>query len=434
MDGWMGEGCELAGRAGFATEDITPEPGISLFGYHRPFSSSAILDRLEVVAAVLEASGHLAVVITVDNVGMLVKDVTTVRREVATRLDMPISGVMVLFTHTHSAPDASGLAHELVVYGKRVQQAMVTAAVAAGRTLRPVSVAWGETSAPFAVNRRPACRNGKATMGVNPGGPASTRIGLLRIDDERAGHIAGLVVICGSHANVLKGDSSWISGDYPARLRKALRDRLGCTVAVGIGCAGDSNPRWRGTAGDLDRVADCISGPVLDTAAALRSQPLRRVWAASRVLPMQLMDLPGEQEAEALAGIAAREWEVDTSPWLSEVARLHDLGKTEISLDLEVQLLRINGGFLAGIPMEPFSEIESSVQARTQDAHGFLCGYTNGLVGYLPTESEFRRGGYEIEWMPVVYGLASGLLMPPRPQTASQVVEAVAQLYHESKP
>ena len=423
----------MTGRAGFATEDITPEPGISLFGYHRPFPSSAVLDRLEVVATVLEAAGDLVVVITVDNVGMLVKDVDMVRRVVAAEMDVPCSSVMVLFTHTHSAPDASGSTPELMAHGQRVREAMVATARAAGQRLRPAAIAWGETRAPFAVNRRATGPGGKAVLGVNTSGPVDTRIGLLRIDDERAYHMTGLLVICGSHGNVLKGDSSWISGDYQGWLRKVLREGLGCTVAVGTGCAGDSNPRWRGSTGDLERVAACISGPVVDKTAALSPEPLRRLWAASKVMRMRLVDLPGLQEARALAGTVAGEWEVDTARWLSAVTRQYEQGGSKISLDMEVQLVRVNNGFLAGVPMEPFSEIGIDVVAETGNRHGFLCGYTNGLIGYLPTEGEFQRGGYEIEWAPVVYGLEAGLLMPPRPETASEVVRAVADLYRESQ-
>jgi hypothetical protein len=423
----------MTGHAGFATEDITPEPGISLFGYHRPFPSSAVLDRLEVIAIALEAAGDLTVVITVDNIGMLVKDVDMVRRDIAAEMDVPRSSVMVLFTHTHSAPDASGSTPELVAYRQRVREAMVTAARVAGRRLHPATIAWGETRAPFAVNRRSTGPGGKAVLGANMDGPVDTRIGLLRIDDEQARRMVGLLVIAGSHGNVLRGDSSWISGDYPGWLRKVLSDRLGCTVAVGTGCAGDSNPRWRGSAGDLERVAACISGPVLDKTAALSPEPLRRLWAASKVMRMRLVDLPAPQEARALARTVAREWEVDTSPWLSTVLSLYEQGRMVVSLDMEVQLVRINGGFLAGVPMEPFSEIGLDVLAETGNRNGFLCGYTNGLIGYLPTEQEFLRGGYEIEWAPVVYGLEAGLLMPPRPETASEVVRKVAELYRKSQ-
>ncbi len=55
-------------------------------------------------------------------------------------------------------------------------------------------------------------------------------------------------------------------------------------------------------------------------------------------------------------------------------------------------------------------------------------GYTNGCIGYLATAKEHAAGGYEIEWMPVVYGYYEGLLMPPVPETADEVVDAAIRL------
>ena len=49
-------------------------------------------------------------------------------------------------------------------------------------------------------------------------------------------------------------------------------------------------------------------------------------------------------------------------------------------------------------------------------------------IGYLATAEEHAAGGYEIEWMPVVYGYYEGMVMPPVPQTAGEVVDVAAQL------
>lgn len=62
-------------------------------------------------------------------------------------------------------------------------------------------------------------------------------------------------------------------------------------------------------------------------------------------------------------------------------------------------------------------------------------GYTNGCIGYLATAEEHAAGGYEIEWMPVVYGYLEGMVMPPVPETADEVVDVAARLidrlYHD---
>lgn len=101
-----------------------------------------------------------------------------------------------------------------------------------------------------------------------------------------------------------------------------------------------------------------------------------------------------------------------------------------MTIDLEIQALRLQGGAVAGIPMEPFVESALEVRRRLGNEAAFFGGYTNGLIGYLPTEEEFPLGGYEVAWMPVVYGIAcGGYLMPARPETLGRVVDEVVRLY-----
>jgi len=78
---------------------------------------------------------------------------------------------------------------------------------------------------------------------------------------------------------------------------------------------------------------------------------------------------------------------------------------------------------------KPFAEIALGICRDLQSELVFFGGYTNGLVGYLPTASEIPRGGYEVEWMPVVYGPETGYLMHARPETADRIAEGVRQLY-----
>jgi hypothetical protein len=85
--------------------------------------------------------------------------------------------------------------------------------------------------------------------------------------------------------------------------------------------------------------------------------------------------------------------------------------------------------------MEPFAELSLAFRERTASfAAGehslYLCfgGYTNGVLGYLATADEYQAGGYEIEWMPVVYGYYEGMLTPPVPESGDEVVTAAVRL------
>ena len=48
-------------------------------------------------------------------------------------------------------------------------------------------------------------------------------------------------------------------------------------------------------------------------------------------------------------------------------------------------------------PLELFCEISNEVRDRSPFPFTFYYGYTNGWLGYLPTEEEWKYGGYEVD-------------------------------------
>ena len=420
----------MEGSVGFAVVDITPPVGVELCGYHRASASDGVLARLYATAVAFETAEARAMLISVDNVGMVVTDADSVRDRIAEALGMRRSEIMLRFTHTHSGPWVGGEQdpHRMNLYA--LEAHLAHAAREAWEGLRPCRVGWGVAHAQIGENRRERGPDGKVRMGRHPEGPTDNRIGVLKVEDAASGELMGLLVICTAHANVLKGDSTVISGDYPGWAQEMLHRALGCPVAILNGACGNVNARWRGTVRDLERMAQAVSGAVLGTLPLIDPVALSELRTGTLTLEMGLMPLPQPEEARKLADVVAREWEVDTSPWLDVVQRMYVDGKRDLTMDLGVQMLRLQGGVVAGIPMEPFVESALEVRRRLGNEAAFFGGYTNGLIGYLPTEEEFPLGGYEVAWMPVVYGIdCGGYLMPARPETLGRVVDAVARLY-----
>jgi neutral ceramidase len=60
-----------------------------------------------------------------------------------------------------------------------------------------------------------------------------------------------------------------------------------------------------------------------------------------------------------------------------------------------VQALRIGTVCLTAWPCEPFCELGLEVKARSSAPFPVALGYSNGLIGYVPTAREFAFGGYE---------------------------------------
>jgi hypothetical protein len=44
-----------------------------------------------------------------------------------------------------------------------------------------------------------------------------------------------------------------------------------------------------------------------------------------------------------------------------------------------------------------FCEISNAIRNRSPFPYTFYFGYTNGWLGYLPTEKAFQHGGYEVD-------------------------------------
>jgi hypothetical protein len=69
--------------------------------------------------------------------------------------------------------------------------------------------------------------------------------------------------------------------------------------------------------------------------------------------------------------------------------------RTRKTQPAEVQVLRMGDVLIAGIPAEYFVEHGLRIKEQAFPAHALVAGFTNGMVGYVPTAEAFKRSGYE---------------------------------------
>ena len=97
--------------AGCGRADITPEVGGLLYGYNDDTYSTACHDHLEIKALALKNENEDPVVMLSFSVGDFGTGACTETREVLSReLGLPIERILASATHTHSAPNVSGIA------------------------------------------------------------------------------------------------------------------------------------------------------------------------------------------------------------------------------------------------------------------------------------------------------------------------------------
>ena len=99
-------------------------------------------------------------------------------------------------------------------------------------------------------------------------------------------------------------------------------------------------------------------------------------------------------------------------------------------VDLPVNAVRIGDGLLVTAPGETFAEIGMAVKERSPATPTIFCGYTNGMVGYIPSQDEYRYGGHE----PVLGNRAAGTPAVVAPSTDGLLVRAAVRMAEELFP
>ena len=61
------------------------------------------------------------------------------------------------------------------------------------------------------------------------------------------------------------------------------------------------------------------------------------------------------------------------------------------------------------MPGEAFSRIGRALKDAAAPSTLFICGYSGGSVGYIPTAEAFAQGGYEVEQAYMFYGRPAAL-------------------------
>ncbi len=91
-------------KVGFSRVDITPPLGVNLLGYYEERSADGILDNLEINTVAIENDGKIAVIFSVDNIGIRTDFLNVVRQNISNALGLPLSGIFIHSTHTHTGP------------------------------------------------------------------------------------------------------------------------------------------------------------------------------------------------------------------------------------------------------------------------------------------------------------------------------------------
>ena len=381
---------------GVAQVDITPDYPIRLSGYGARQNESEGVDQhiFAEALAIGADKNSLALLITVDNVGVP----AAMRDEVAARLakqaGLRNERFALCSTHAHTAPMLSGLLanqfgadlppeqqERVDRYTRELTDKLEQVALAALQDRQPASLAWGQTEVGFAANRR------------RQGGPADHDLPVL-VARDKSGNLRALLLSYACHCTTLPGTTDHMCGDWAGYGREYLeRDHPGAVVLVALGCGGDANPKPRGSLEFARQNGNAIAIAVNE----LLRQPLTPLGQklSCRVKPIALPydTLPTREQWTARAQSTNQCIAYHAKKNLSRL----DRGE-KLPTQLPYRLQAWNFGnelAMVFLPGEVVVDYSLRLKREYDPKRLWVNAYANDVPGYIPSKRVWREGGYE---------------------------------------
>ena len=401
-DGW---------KAGVAKTNITPENSMWLAGYGgRTEPSQGTLHDIWAKALALEdASGHQAVLVTSDLLGLPKGMSDKIRYQLEKELGLKKGQVLLNSSHTHTGPvlqdalydiyplDAEEL-HKIEAYSDKLTEKIIGLVRQAFAQLGPAEIYSGNGTARFQVNRR---NNNEPALAEQSelNAPNDHAVPVLKIT-RPGGELLAVAFGYACHPTVL-GINQW-SGDYPGFAQLELeKEHPGALALFFQGAGGDQNPLPRRTiplarqygrtlAAAVDRVMEedmQLLQPTLSTAYTeielnLSAPPtLRELTKAYETNSGYQKRWAGRMKEKAEKGETFQK----TYPYPLQVWKLGNQS-----------VFALGGELLVGYAIELKKIFGNNI---------FVLGYSNDVMAYIPTDKVLLEGGYEGETSQIVYGL-----------------------------
>ena len=398
-------------QAGAARAVITPAVGTCLYGYVPNWESTSMHDDLTLTAAAFRQDGQSALLVSVE-VGDIHTDLCgEMRAALEQETGIPAAHILLSATHTHSAPNVSGMEGWGEIDRPYYEQILLPAVLQAGRQaierLRDARIAVGTVRSEVGINRRQINPNGSVSLGQNPFGCFDPQMTVLTIRGTDGAGILNLIHY-GCHGTAA-GHNREITRDWSGVMIDRVERETGILTAFWNGAEGDVGPRLTNgcTVGDLSHVQELGGVAAMDAMRAFRAQggsheAALQCFTGEVRLPYS--PLPTLEEVrQKIASIREPETLVNlqrlTYTHYLAIRRLLESGETQHPTHFSFPFCAVSLGdvLFVPVPYEIFSEITLRLRAYLPWAHTLCLSNTNGYEGYFPSQDQICRGGYEVD-------------------------------------
>jgi glycosyltransferase involved in cell wall biosynthesis len=412
-------------RAAFVEINITPNVSeqnpVFLQGMGgAPRKATAISEPLMMQLLLLEDDHFTKILfVTADLFGFGPEIVDNVRTLVA-QWGIEPEGLVLNASHTHYAPGTISHASKSIgpfysEYSIQIVQAIGQQLPMLYDKLEECEFFWGKVEAQIGVSRR-LKKEGKVIFAPNPEGDYDKDTPFLLLHMLKTDKKA-LLVNHGCHPTGL-GSENFISADYPGYMRDALKSN---GVVDGVMFLQGGAGSTKETISTNGNIRFCVNSKGSRENGQILSkriidgfkkglQPVNgSLFCTRRIIRLSLKQPPPPR---VLAQIRDNTGTDDLiREWASNLLNRFPNGDFPDELNLEVQLVSLGDKVtIVTLPGEPVAELASKLRRLTGNPNStFVLGYTNGLIGYLPTDRMIEEGGYETDVSKFAYLLPSAL-------------------------
>lgn len=386
-------------RAAVVKVDITPCNSQYLLGYNERKSTS-VHDPIYHRIVALDDGVTQFFLVSTDICIISPLEYDRVAAQIKSQFGIDQMNLWWTATHTHSAPELGPSGLDRVFMGERyqhevdaeyatfVEQKLFEGITEARQKLSSacLGVSWGFSQAN--INRRARDIDGKTLLGMNPDGPVDRRIGLLRIEKEDGTPIC-LIANYPMHGTVLGSKNLAISGDAPGVVAEYVEQQIGAPLIFINGAAGNLAPIYSGANFDkFGQFPVLLGNKILDANQKISATTNNVILNSGAIV----VETPRKADLD---------WPSD----FSDYTRTTNTGVNLVRIP--IRFLKINEDIaIWGTPLELFCEIANEIRNRSPFPYTFYFGYTNGWLGYLLSEDEYKYGGYEPSVSPYTHGAA----------------------------
>ncbi len=412
---------EPAWKAGVARETITPTESMWMAGYAaRKGPSEEVMQDLHAkVLTLVDTEGYRMVIVTLDLIGVPKPLRVDLEAYVAEKHGLKPEQLLINASHTHCGPairlyrpdggkgeprvgydrvpeDEQPLrVSQILAYNALLREKIQSAIEASIADAVQAMLSWHHARCGFAMNRRTRI-DGNFKNFPNPDAPVDHQLPVLQIRTaDDADQLLAVLFGYACHATTLAVMK--INGDWPGYAQQYFeQDHPGAIAMFINGCSGDQNPYPRRMEYYVQRHGRSMATAI---EAALETQPRRVNGPLRSALAWPEIPYQTPPTREELEERIATTTGYDQRWATFLLAELESTGSLPASYPVPVQLLTFGNSLtmiaIGGeVTIDYGLRLKHEIGERT-GAPVWVAGYSNDVMGYIPSDRVLAEGGYE---------------------------------------